>query len=96
MCSTLVTEIGEDPFIKQRLYPMPGPNASTADGGGLEKTVAHGELAVILFTNHPVYGPEFAKAKGDTKKEAQWGIKVKNKLKAYVLTFVLSHTTAQV
>ncbi|KAL0563408.1 hypothetical protein V5O48_018660 [Marasmius crinis-equi] len=62
LAEAIVTAIQEKESIKKKLYPPPGPNASTADGGGNTKTVAHWEICVEVFSDHPLYKEAFADA----------------------------------
>ncbi|KAF9237305.1 hypothetical protein BU15DRAFT_7126, partial [Melanogaster broomeanus] len=49
----LITAITDDEKICQGLYPAPGGNVSTKDGGGKPKTFWQYQLAVAIFANHP-------------------------------------------
>ncbi|KAJ7128002.1 hypothetical protein C8R44DRAFT_554394, partial [Mycena epipterygia] len=49
----LVARIYEDRDIKRALYPPPGPNASTAKGGGKTKVAAQWQLCCNLLGEDP-------------------------------------------
>ncbi len=74
----LITCINENVMIKRGLYPPPGPNPSTANGGGKPKSDFHAALAYALFKDHEKYGAQFAEAKGDPAKLSKWAGKIKN------------------
>jgi hypothetical protein len=66
-------------MIKQGLFPSPGANVSTAEGGGKPKTDHHYALAVALFAEHDTYQIAFNLAT-QPKQKAAWGKKIKNHL----------------
>ncbi|KAM5539999.1 hypothetical protein V8D89_006331 [Ganoderma adspersum] len=76
----LITRINENAKIKRGLYPPPGPNPSTANGGGKPKSDFHAELARALFENHAKYGTQFEQAKSDPAKLSKWAGKIKNRM----------------
>ena len=82
---SLIAAIEENITIKRGLYPPPGGNPSTANGGGKAKTDHYAELAKLLFTHHEKSGAAFAPALADVKLMAQWGTKIKNRVKQYVI-----------
>lgn len=62
LSQSLITAITDDPDIKQGLFPPPGPNASSAKGGGKKKTLWQWKVAVAIFKEHPTYSTAFAAA----------------------------------
>ncbi|KAA1480072.1 hypothetical protein DENSPDRAFT_887343 [Dentipellis sp. KUC8613] len=73
----LINHIRENRTIKQSLYPDCGGNASSSQGGGQRKSVAHRELANLMFVDDRDFGVDYAKATTPKLKTA-WGLKVKN------------------
>lgn len=82
----LISAITDDAEIKQGLFPPPGANVSTKNGGGKPKTEHQWALCVALFTEHPIYGPSFALVESAKDKE-RWVNKIKNRLKKYVMLY---------
>ncbi|KAH9925508.1 uncharacterized protein B0H18DRAFT_955038 [Fomitopsis serialis] len=85
----LITAIGEDGDISCSLFPGPGANTSTTNGGGKKKTEFHFALTVILFENHEEYGDDFArieaeKGKVKTALRRTWTGKIKNKISVLI------------
>ncbi|KAH8115354.1 hypothetical protein DFH11DRAFT_1877111 [Phellopilus nigrolimitatus] len=78
---TLIAAILENELIKKGLFPPPGANASTKNGGGKVKTDFHFMLAHEVFgAEGCVYADAFLRAK--TKKEKDvWARKIKNRMK---------------
>ncbi|KAJ7744853.1 hypothetical protein B0H16DRAFT_1889520 [Mycena metata] len=66
-------------WIKQSLYPPPGPNASTTDSGGTPKTQAHWVLALLLLEKDSKY-KDALKACKTPKEQLSVGNKIKNRL----------------
>jgi hypothetical protein len=85
----LISAITDDAEIKQGLFPPPGANVSTKNGGGKPKTEHQWALCVALFTEHPVYSPSFALVESAKDKE-RWVNKIKNRLKKYVILYCLN------
>ena len=83
----MITAISDDPEIKQGLFPSPGGNVSTQNGGGKPKTEHQWAICVALFKDHPVYSTSFALAQTAKEKE-KWTIKIKNWLKKYVVHII--------
>lgn len=87
---SLITAISEDADVMRGLFPGPGANTSTTNGGGKKKTEFHFMLAVAIFADHEEYGADFARieqAKSRKQKSAlrqTWTGKIKNKLSACV------------
>jgi hypothetical protein len=85
--TSLLNAIWSNTDIKQGLYPSPGGTMTSVKSGGNKKTVWQWKLAVILFTDHPVYGPPFSltlkmtNEKTASKMQSAWGEKIKNRLK---------------
>lgn len=79
MCEQLITHIEENLNIKESLFPSPGGNASTQNGGGKTKTESHLALAVLMFKHCKKYGKAFSRISGK-KDEGLWAAKIKNKL----------------
>lgn len=78
---SLLTAITDEPDIQDALYPPPGPNASTAHGGGKRKTDHHWTICKTLFTDHPQYGTAFKLAlDGRAADRKRWTRKIKNRL----------------
>ncbi|KAJ8076151.1 hypothetical protein PM082_022136 [Marasmius tenuissimus] len=73
----IVTTIEDHKEIKQKLYPPPGANLSTADGGGNKKTVAHWQICEEVFSEHPVYKDAF-KAALDANPSTPSGKKIRD------------------
>ncbi|EEB92271.1 hypothetical protein MPER_09245 [Moniliophthora perniciosa FA553] len=84
--SALVASILENAAIKQKLYPDPGSNASTQDGGGMKKTDAYWDLTTYALNDHPVYGPKIQEildeknAATARKMRAPWENAIKSRL----------------
>ncbi|KAJ7724750.1 hypothetical protein B0H16DRAFT_1472156 [Mycena metata] len=76
---TLLAHIYETAWIKQSLYPPPGPNASTTEGGGTPKTQAHWALALLLLQKDSKY-KDALKACKTPKEQLSVGNKIKNRL----------------
>lgn len=70
----LINAIRDDPSIRNGLYPKPGQNASTAQGGGKPKTEFYFALAIIMFKEHPAFNVE----KMASVEKSSWADKVKN------------------
>lgn len=83
----LLSQIGDDPTIREGLFPGCGSTPSTADGGGKKKTEFHAMLADLLFHDHLVYGAAYASAV-TAKEKAVWATKIKNRLKRYIQLFI--------
>ncbi|KAJ7808147.1 hypothetical protein B0H14DRAFT_3482667 [Mycena olivaceomarginata] len=49
--TAMVTAIGENKSYRNKLYPPPGQNQSTAEGGGLSKASIYWELFKLLWGN---------------------------------------------
>ena len=87
LSQSLITAITDDPDIKQGLFPPPGPNASSAKGGGKKKILWQWKIAVAIFKDHPLYSTAFATAYNCTdpklklKLQTSWGEKIKNHVK---------------
>ncbi|KAJ7512117.1 hypothetical protein B0H11DRAFT_1898616 [Mycena galericulata] len=83
LSEALIARIMEDKDIKRALYPPPGPNASTAKGGGKSKVESQWQLCLNLLEEHPKYKEALAAV--TTKKErTAYANKIKNRLRAYV------------
>ncbi|KAG2054409.1 hypothetical protein BDR06DRAFT_884202, partial [Suillus hirtellus] len=52
------------------LYPKPGANASTKNGGGAKKPEHHWTLCKVLFDGHKEYGSMFEIVLGNPKEKA--------------------------
>ncbi|KAF8149304.1 hypothetical protein K438DRAFT_2086789 [Mycena galopus ATCC 62051] len=66
----LIARIIENATIKRALFPPPGPNASTAKGGGKTKSSAYWQLLQGALD-----------AVSTTKDQTAWGNKIKNRLR---------------
>ncbi|KAJ7205818.1 hypothetical protein GGX14DRAFT_327153, partial [Mycena pura] len=77
----LVAQIFENRDIKRALYPPPGPNASTAKGGGKTKTSAHWLLCLKVFGEKPKYKKALA-AVDTAKDRTAYANKIKNRLRS--------------
>ena len=75
----LVTAITDNTDIKNGLFPRPGANASTANGGGKRKTDHLYEVACEVFADHPTHSEAFAATITPAQK-CVWTTKTKNKL----------------
>ncbi|KAL0564352.1 hypothetical protein V5O48_017696 [Marasmius crinis-equi] len=62
VAQSVVSTILEESSIKQKLYPSPGPNPSTTEGGGAKKSEAHWEICQAIFTEHDIYKDDFRAA----------------------------------
>lgn len=93
MTGKLYTSIVENAEIKRGLFPPPGSNTLTKDGGGKAKAYFHAMLAREVFGGE---GCEYKKAFDAAKTKAEkdgWATKIKNKLTKYVaflLHFIFS------
>jgi hypothetical protein len=91
----LVNAITEDVNIKNGLFPPPGSNASTQNGGGKKKIEWCWKLAEILFKDDPTYRNNFSEVieanqpqnkvskagkSRATKLRNEWAEKIKNRL----------------
>ncbi|KAG0692836.1 hypothetical protein DFH29DRAFT_882001 [Suillus ampliporus] len=59
--------VTSDDTIRKGLYPEPGANASTKNGGGAKKTEHYQALCKVLFDGHAEYGSAFKIALGNPK-----------------------------
>jgi hypothetical protein len=75
----LIARIIENAIIKRALFPPPGPNASTAKGGGKTKSSAYWQLCLLLLGDNPKYKAALD-AVSTTKDQTAWGNKIKNRL----------------
>ena len=86
LSQSLITAITDDPNIKQGLFPPPGPNASSAKGGGKKKILWQWKVAVAI-KDHPLYSTAFATAYNCTdpklkpKLQTLWAEKIKSRIK---------------
>ncbi|KAJ7060737.1 hypothetical protein C8F01DRAFT_1253223 [Mycena amicta] len=78
LTSALITAIEDDSLMRDALFPAPGPNKRT---GGLPKKTYHQKAAIAIFSTHPQYQDQFAKATDAAGKEI-WSNKIKNRLTA--------------
>ncbi len=81
---TLINKLTDDDEVRESLFPSPGANRSTAQGGGKTKTEAHATLAAALFKDHIEYGPAYRADMAVKKEHAKWSNKIKNRLDKYV------------
>lgn len=72
--------IHDDHDVRQGLFPDVGANVSAAKGGGVTKTEWHERIARTIFTDHKVYGPQFAATASTPNGAKAWGLKIKNRL----------------
>ncbi|KAL0057732.1 hypothetical protein AAF712_015616 [Marasmius tenuissimus] len=70
----------ESRVIKKVLYPSPGANALTANGGGTTKVEAQYMVATEVFATHESYKDMFAKGAKSAKGREKWSLKIKNRL----------------
>ncbi|KZT21628.1 hypothetical protein NEOLEDRAFT_1073284, partial [Neolentinus lepideus HHB14362 ss-1] len=81
----LITAITDDSEIKQGLFPAPGANVSTSQGGGKPKADHYWALCIALFSEHEDYRDHFARVNRgsttSTKDRTLWGDKIKNRLR---------------
>ncbi|KAJ8094827.1 hypothetical protein PM082_010039 [Marasmius tenuissimus] len=81
LSTRLVALITENKEIRRNLYPGPNEtNLLTAKGGGTAKTDYYWQLALGLFKDHPVYGPQIVQAIAGGKGRGKWEDKIKNRL----------------
>ncbi|KAJ7734192.1 hypothetical protein DFH07DRAFT_967741 [Mycena maculata] len=80
LTQALITCIMEDRDIKRALYPPPGPNASTAKGGGKTKTSSHWQLCLNLLGEDPKYKEALAMVT-TAKERLAYANKIKNRLR---------------
>ncbi|KAG2358490.1 hypothetical protein BDR07DRAFT_1337630, partial [Suillus spraguei] len=66
----LVSAVTSDDAIRKGLYPEPGANASTKNGGGAKTTEHHWALCKALFDGRKEYGCAFEIALGNPKAKA--------------------------
>ncbi|KAK1219732.1 hypothetical protein PQX77_017538 [Marasmius sp. AFHP31] len=76
----IVTAIMESRVIKKVLYPSPGSNTSTANGGGTTKVEAQYMVATAVFATHDSYKDMFVKGAKSAKGREKWSLKIKNRL----------------
>jgi hypothetical protein len=84
---SLIDAIEEDTAIRDGLCPPVGAHASTQKGGSKPKTEFQYKVAEKIFANHTVYREAFKNATTSAEKSA-WTTKIKNRLKAQVLTLL--------
>ena len=80
---SLVSAVTSDDMIRTGLYPEPGGNASTKNGGGAKKTEHYWELCKALFEDHEEYGAAFTVAINNPKQKTlqqAWVRKIKNQM----------------
>ncbi|TFY76755.1 hypothetical protein EWM64_g7256 [Hericium alpestre] len=82
---TLLAAITDNPAIKQGLFPSPGANVSTTNGGDKGKAEFHCQLASMMFSTHPKFADKFALA-NTPKLKTVWANKIKNRLRNMVDT----------
>ena len=76
----LYTTIIENADLKKGLFPSPGGNASTKDGGGKSKAEFHAMLAAEVFgAEDSPFKAQFYRAKTKAEKEV-WTRRIKNRL----------------
>ncbi|KAJ7603361.1 hypothetical protein FB45DRAFT_1090526 [Roridomyces roridus] len=75
----LLAEIIGDAGIKRALYPPPGPNPSTKNGGGQTKVASYFELCLRLFGENPKYKAALEHTRGEVK--TKYADKIKNRLR---------------
>ncbi|KAJ7434202.1 hypothetical protein B0H11DRAFT_1664722, partial [Mycena galericulata] len=80
LSQALIACIMEDRDIKRALYPPPGPNASTAKGGGKTKTESQWQLCLNLLGEDPKY-QEALDAVKTKKEQVAYANKIKNRLR---------------
>jgi hypothetical protein len=82
----MVTAIGENEPYRNKLYPPPGQNQSTAEGGGLSKASIYWELFKLLWGNDY---PKFVKylQHGKAKEREVITDKIKYPLTTYVFFY---------
>ncbi|KAJ7775996.1 hypothetical protein DFH07DRAFT_696726, partial [Mycena maculata] len=76
----LIACIMESADIKRALYPPPGPNTSTAKGGGQTKVGAQWQLCLNLLGEDPNF-KEALEACITTKEQTAYANKIKNRLR---------------
>ncbi|KAJ6629025.1 hypothetical protein B0H10DRAFT_1776702, partial [Mycena sp. CBHHK59/15] len=81
LSEALVSRIMESAEIKRALYPPPGPNASTAKGGGKTKVGSQWQLCLNLLGEDPKYKEALA-AVTTSKERTAYANKIKNRLRA--------------
>jgi hypothetical protein len=79
----LIARIIENAIIKRALFPLPGPNTSTAKGGSKTKSSAYWQLFLLLLGDNPKYKAALD-AISTTKDQTAWENKIKNCLQAYI------------
>ena len=67
-----MSAVTSDDTIQTGLYPEPGGNASTKNGGGAKKTEHYWELCKVLFDGHEDYGAAFTVAVDNPKRKTLW------------------------
>ncbi|KAG1726412.1 uncharacterized protein EDB91DRAFT_1086769 [Suillus paluster] len=81
-----IDAVTSDDTIRKGLYPEPGANASTKNGGGVKKMEHHWALCKVLFDGHVEYGSAFEIALGNLKEKGlrqAWVRKIKNRMQMY-------------
>ncbi|KAJ6479784.1 hypothetical protein C8R45DRAFT_1216264 [Mycena sanguinolenta] len=82
----LIRHVMENANIKQALFPAPGPNASTKDGGGKTKAHAYWLLCKLLLGDDEQYKEAIEKAENVAKERTCWSTKIKNRIRAMTKT----------
>ena len=79
----IVSAITDNDEVRRGLYPEPGSNASTANGGGKRKADFHRIIVDEVFRDHPKYGALYRTHQdaNDKKKLDAWKLKVKNRIR---------------
>jgi len=77
---SLITILEEDLIIKQGLFPTPGGNTTTLQGGSKPKTKYQWMLVKMLFEPHAKYKEAFVQVKTPAERSV-WVLKIKNCLK---------------
>jgi len=80
---SLVNVVTSDDIIQLGLYPEPGSNTSTKNGGGVKKTEHYWEVCKALFDGHEEYGTAFSIVIENPKQKAlrqAWVRKIKNRM----------------
>ncbi|KAK1230286.1 hypothetical protein PQX77_006634 [Marasmius sp. AFHP31] len=74
----IVTAIMDSQVIKKVLYPSPGFNTSTANGGGTTKVEAQYMVATAVFATHNSCKDMFVKGAKSAKGQEKWSLEIKN------------------
>ncbi len=88
---SMINFICETTSVWNGLFPKPGENMSTKQGGGTPKAAHHLKICEHLFSMHEEYQDVFNSCT-TSKLRGPWILKIKNKLKECVVILLLSQS----